>query len=219
MLRSSVEKARAGSNAQTAPYRATQVKQMLEVIEGYDAAIAEAEGKLHYLDARVQSTRERFGRARATLEEERDRIGNDLATLEGDLAGVSALLKKKGSKIMDLRRRVVGTEHVLGLEDSGDAEMTDALAEAYVQTAEFLRDWREASGSRKELEERIDERQGELRDIAFQIEQLGTNQEENLARLEGTARGLRMLLREKEHERTRLCSGLVEKGPTLIRGP
>ncbi|MBW2262066.1 MAG: protein kinase [Deltaproteobacteria bacterium] len=219
MLRSYVEKARAGLDPQTTPYRATQVKQMLEEIEGYDASIAETEGKLCDLDARVLATGERFGRARATLEEERSRIGNDLAVLEGDLAGVVARLEKKSATIMDLRRRVMGTEHVLGLDDGSDAAMTDALAEAYVQTADLLRDWREASSSKKELEERIEERQGELRDIAFQIEQLGTNQEESLARLEGTARGLRMVLGEKELERNRLCSGLVEKGPTLIKAP
>ncbi len=219
MLRSYVEKARAASNAQTTPYRATQVKQMLEQIEGYDASIAETEGKLRDLDARVQATRERFGRARATLDEERNRIGNDLANLEGELAGVSAVLAKKSANLMTLRRRVVGTESVLGSEDGGTSEMTDSLADAYLQTADLLRDWREASGSRKDLEERIEERQGELRDIVFQIEQLGTNQEESLARLEGTARGLRMVLREKEHERARLCSGLVEKGPTLIKAP
>jgi hypothetical protein len=129
------------------------------------------------------------------------------------------VLRKRSEKILELRRRVMGTEKVLGLEGGGDTEMTDVLAEAYVQTAEVLAEWREASGSRREIEERIEERQGELRDIVFQIEQLGTNQEENLARLEGTARGLRMVLREKQHERDRLCSGLVEKGPTLLKAP
>ena len=219
MLRSYVEKARAGHDLDTSPYRATQVKQMIEEIEGYDAAIAEAEGKLRDLDARVQATRERFGRARATLEDERSRIGNDLATLEGELAVVQAKLTKKGERIRELRRRVVGTEKVLGLEEGDETEMTDVLAEAYLKTAELLVDWREAESSRKELQERIEERQGELGDIAFQIEQLGANQEENLARLEGTARGLRMVLREKEHERNRLVNGLVEKGPTLIKAP
>lgn len=217
MLRSYVEKVRADSR--TTPYRATQVKQMLEEIEGMDEAIAETEGKLLDLESRVQAARERFGRARATLEEERGRIGNDIASLEGEVAGVEKRLEREAARIGDLRRRVVGTERILDEQGSGGSEMTDALADAYEQTAEHIASWREVRTGETELIERLEERRGELRDIVFQIEQLSNNQEENLAKLEGTARGLRMVLREQQQERSRLYDGLVEKGPTLIRAP
>jgi chromosome segregation ATPase len=192
---------------------------MLEEIEGRDEAIAETEGKLLDLEARVQAARERFGRARATLEEERGRIGNDIASLEGEVAGVEKRLERKAARIGDLRRRVVGSERILDDQGSGGSEMTDALADAYEQTAEHIAGWREVRTSERELLERLEERRGELRDIVFQIEQLSNNQEENLAKLEGTARGLRMVLREQQQERSRLYDGLVEKGPTLIRAP
>ena len=184
-----------------------------------DEAIAVTEGKLVDLEARVAAARERFGRARATLEEERSRIGGDIASLEGEVAGVETRLGREAAKIGDLRRRVVGTERILDEQGSGVGEMTDALADAYEQTAEHISGWREVRTIEKELSERLEERRGELRDIVFQIEQLPNNQEEHLAKLEGTARGLRMVLREQQLERSRLYNGLVEKGPTMIKAP
>jgi predicted nucleic acid-binding Zn-ribbon protein len=177
----------------------------VDSVERLDVAISETETRLSEVETRVAATRERFGKARATLDDERNRISSDVASLDAELAAVRARRKKEESSLAEVRERIAR------LEAAADDGLTDELAEAYEEAASGVRLWRETRSAEQSIEERVDERKGELRDLVFQIEQLVTNRDQSLARLEGTAKGLRMVLGEQLQERSRLCEGLVEQ--------
>ena len=209
MLRSYMEKARERTGPPTSPYGATRVKEIVDQIEHLDATIAETEARLVEVENRVHTTRDRFGKAQSTLEEERGRVGSDLASLEAELAAVRARRLREEEKLVDARRVVQGMEHVL---DSGSAaEMTDALASAYEEASILLGRWRETRGAEDEIGEKVEDRRGDLRDINFQLEQLADNRDQSIARLDGTAKGLRMVVAEKLAERERLCAQVVDR--------
>ena len=214
VLRSYVE--RAGSTAPPGG-SAEDLGEMFSRLERLESAIADSERKIEDADQKVQAARDRFARARNTLEEEYNRINRDIAVFESQLDQARTRRMEEERRIRDFRTRIFEMEGGTEMDTIGPVDLPETLADAYESVGRLVSDWREAAQAEKAQDEHLGERQGELRDIRFQIEQLGRNSDEALARLEGTVRGLRMLHTEQTHERARIHRLLVDRVPQEVQ--
>lgn len=212
VARSLVDKVKSDRHNVLDTQAAASVKELFDKLERLDVAISETEGKLLDLENKVTITKDRFERAGSTLDEELARVKGSLGGLENELATATGRCQGEERRLLEVRAKVVDMEKTLGVGSGNRATLPDGLISAYEDVARLVARWREARAECKDVQEKIEERRGELRDLEFQLTQLEQNRDQNLARLEGQAAGLRMALSERQHERARIYQGLMAQG-------
>jgi len=211
VIKSYVQNARSDATSEYPAPVDEQVAKLLSSLEKLDAAIATTERKVEEHRNRVQATRDRFARAYATLEAEHGRIVGEVNSVEADLAVTTSQRSNVEHKFLEMRRRVRRAELDTGLTGPGLAMVDEALASLYEETASAACRWKEAHAAEQDCKEKLEERRGELRDLKFQLGQLESNRDAAIAKLEGTARGLSMVLKEQQSERKGLYDVFVAK--------
>ncbi len=216
VLRSYVE--RAGSTAPPGSPGEEDLGETFSRLERLEGSIGETERKLDDLEHKIQAARDRFGRARKTLEEEFNRINRDIASYESQLDQARGRRVGEEGRFREIRTRIFEMEGGTDMDTLGPTSVPEILAESYEEAGRLVSAWREAVAAERAQDERLAERKGELKDLQFQIEQLQRNSDEALAKFEGTARGLRMLHTEQVQERTRIHRLLVSRVPQEVTG-
>ncbi len=212
VARKYVDKVKSDRQAALDTRTAASVKDLFDQLEKLDVSISESEGLSRDMEIKVAATKERFERAQATLTDEVKRVKGSLGGLENEMAKVAGRRKGVEHRLIEVRTRIADMERTLGVGSGQRATMPDGLTGSYEEVARLVVGWREAKSAEKTVEESLDERRGEMKDLEFQLEQLRENRDQNLARLEGQAAGLRMALNEKQAERARVYKALMEQG-------